>query len=221
VLLLLLLLLLLLGLEVPVAPRRHVRQTSATAAMGTNNPSEDQLQLVESRIIALADTVVDPGLPMDGDSYFDEHGFDLESAAGQLSAKLKRYCADQEGLEPSLEDHPQVRRMARYLLENVDYEVLDTPLPPELLSMKATAIKSTSGSGTAVGGVPRHLVIYGGVALAVLAIFLVLYFVLGSGGVADDGTAKPHHEGGHRHSGGGSGGGGGGGRGRAWRNQSQ
>ena len=47
--------------------------------MGTNNPSEEQLALVEQRIIALADTVVDPGLPMESDSYFDEHGFDLES----------------------------------------------------------------------------------------------------------------------------------------------
>ena len=28
--------------------------------MGTNNPSEEQLALVEQRLIALADTVVDP-----------------------------------------------------------------------------------------------------------------------------------------------------------------
>ena len=52
--------------------------------MGTNNPSEEQLALVEARIIQLADTCVDPGLPIESDSYFDEHGFDLESASGQV-----------------------------------------------------------------------------------------------------------------------------------------
>ena len=52
--------------------------------MGTNNPSGEQLALVEARIIQLADTCVDPGLPIESDSYFDEHGFDLESASGQV-----------------------------------------------------------------------------------------------------------------------------------------
>merc|ERR1740138_401049 len=113
--------------------------------MGTNNPTDEQLGLVESRIIALADTVVDPGLPMESDSYFDEHGFDLESAAGQLSAKIKAYCKDSDGPEPSLEDHPQVRRMARYLLENVDYEILEAPLGADLLQMKTKTASKVGG----------------------------------------------------------------------------
>lgn len=172
--------------------------------MGTNNPSEEQLALVEARIIALADTVVDPGLPMDENSYFDEHGFDLESAAGQLAVKLKAYIKDAEDVEPSLEDHPQVRRMARYLLENVDYEVLEAPLSNELLQMKAgTSPKGSAGGG---GGALSRPALLGGLALIVL-VLCVLAFVMFGGGDA----AKSHGHMGNLHTA--TYGGGGGGRG--------
>ena len=187
--------------------------------MGTNNPSEEQLALVEQRIIALADTVVDPGLPMESDSYFDEHGFDLESAAGQLATKIKAWCKNAEGLEPSLEDHPQVRRMARYLLENVDYEILEAPLEAAVLKMNVKGA-STSGGSSMAGG-SRTLLYVGLVALVVLACVAMLYLLSGD-------ATKPHHlhapGGGGGGGGGGGSGGGGGGRGgrggRGWRNDS-
>ena len=170
--------------------------------MGTNNPSEEQLALVESRIIALADSCVDPGLPLDSDSYFDEHGFDLESAAGQLAAKLKAYCKDAEGLEPSLEDHPQVRRMARYLLENVDYEVLEAPLSNDLLSSKKPAAKSAAGGGGALlFGFPRPAVI--GAALLLLVIICALVFFLSG---ASTPSLESKHGAPHVHAAGGRGG---------------
>lgn len=170
--------------------------------MGTNNPSEDQLALVEQRIIALADTIVDPGLPMESDSYFDEHGFDLESAAGQLAAKLKTYCKNAE-VEPSLEDHPQVRRMARYLLENVDYEILEAPLSKDLMQMKDASSSKASGATT---GSSKTL-IYVGLAFLVLFVCAALFVMLGGGG------SKPEHQFHALTSGGGGGRGG-----RKWRN---
>ena len=57
----------------------------SASSMGTLNPTDEQLELVESRIIALADTIVDPGLPLEADSYFDEHCFDLESTVGSAA----------------------------------------------------------------------------------------------------------------------------------------
>ena len=176
--------------------------------MGTNNPSEEQLALVEQRLIALADTVVDPGLPMESDSFFDEHGFDLESASGQLSAKIKAYCRDPEGVEPSLEDHPQVRRMARYLLENVDYEILEAPLSPELMQMKPKA----QSKAVAVAG--NRNVIYGALVAVVLLICVALYVGLGGG------SASAPHEHGAAHFHAPERGGGRGRAGRAWRNGS-
>jgi hypothetical protein len=179
--------------------------------MGTNNPSEEQLELVEKRIIALADTCVDPGLPMESDSYFDEHGFDLESAAGQLASKIKAYCKNAEGLDPSLEDHPQVRRMARYLLENIEFDILEAPLSSELLQMKAKggAISKSTGGGGA-GGLSR-IALLGAVAFFVLLV-CVLAFVFMGGGVgtkAHMSHIHPAASGGPRL-----------GKGRGWRNGS-
>ena len=150
--------------------------------MGTNNPSDEQLELVESRIIELADSCVDPGLPIESDSYFEEHGFDIESAAGQLTAKLKAYCRDAD-VAPSIEDHPQVRRMARYLLENVDYDILSAPISSELLKSKPKSGGSTSGGGGGGGGggLTRGKMAVAAVLL-VLALFLIYFFVLSGGG---------------------------------------
>ena len=182
--------------------------------MGTNNPTDEQLELVESRIIALADTIVDPGLPLEADSYFDEHGFDLESAAGQLSAKLKLYCKDAEGVEPSLEDHPQVRRMARYLLENVDYDILSAELSSELLSSKPAAAGGGGGGAIAAPDTKKMTMIVGAILL-VLALCAVLYFFVFSGGAkaAEGGIDMSSMTGGGR-------GGRGGGRAHRFRNGS-
>ena len=181
--------------------------------MGTNNPTDEQLELVESRIIALADTIVDPGLPLEADSYFDEHGFDLESAAGQLSAKLKLYCKDAEGVEPSLEDHPQVRRMARYLLENVDYDILSAELSSELLSSKPAA--AGGGGGAIAAPDTKKMTMIVGAILLVLALCAVLYFFVFSGGAkaAEGGIDMSSMTGGGR-------GGRGGGRAHRFRNGS-
>ena len=103
--------------------------------MGTNNPSEEQLELVTSRIIELAQSLF-PYIALDDNSYFDEAGFD-DAMSAQLQAKLTEWLGSAEGVTPSPEEHPQPRRMARYLLENVDYdEVLAPPLSPALLSGK-------------------------------------------------------------------------------------
>ena len=138
------------------------------------------------------------------------------SRVWQLSAKIKAYCKEAEGLEPSLEDHPQVRRMARYLLENVEWETLEAPLSPELLQMKGKSSSASRTGGTVVAGLPRH-VLYGGLVFAVLLICVVLFVMLGGGG-GGAAAAKPAHEHvmSHPHASGR-----GGRAGRGWRNGSE
>eukprot|EP00310_Coccolithus_braarudii_P014182 CAMPEP_0183352262 /NCGR_PEP_ID=MMETSP0164_2-20130417/28852_1 /TAXON_ID=221442 /ORGANISM="Coccolithus pelagicus ssp braarudi, Strain PLY182g" /LENGTH=182 /DNA_ID=CAMNT_0025524655 /DNA_START=54 /DNA_END=602 /DNA_ORIENTATION=+ len=177
--------------------------------MGTNNPSEEQLDLVTNRIIEIAETCIEPGLPIEADSYFEEHGFDLESASVQLTAKLKLYCKDTEGIEPTVEEHPQVRRMARYLLENVDYDILEKKLSQEVLKPAGKAMSTGGGLGE------RGIYFYGAVVLAVLVIALLLFFMLGGSstpidtGTVVDAAAAGHHAAGR-----------GGRGGRGWRNGS-
>ena len=96
--------------------------------MGTNNPSDEQLELVTGRIVELAQSLY-PYVALEDNSYFDEAGFDDEMSA-QLQAKLVEYIGNAEDVTPSLEEHPQPRRLARYLLENVDYEEVRLLLSP-------------------------------------------------------------------------------------------
>ena len=164
--------------------------------MGTNNPSEEQLTLVQSRIIDLAASIAEEASMLEANSYFDEMGFDVESNGAQLSAKLKEYCAGSENIDdvdPSIEDHPQPRRMARYLLENVEYEILEKALDPKLLSSKpaveVTAIKSAGGGsgGAMLFGYPRNLVL--GLAAILILMVLAIGMVLQAGG----GSASSNH----------------------------
>lgn len=171
--------------------------------MGTNNPSEEQLELVTNRIIEIAETCTEPGLPMEADSYFEEHGFDLESASQQLVMRLKAYCKDADGVEPTLEEYPQVRRMARYLLENVDYEILEKPLSNELL--KPVGKSSTPSSG-------RGVVFYAAV-LAVVVVLLMLIFMVSGSSKPQPAIKAAEAAIGHVRSGRG-------GKGRGWRNGS-
>ena len=68
-------------------------------------------------------------MALDANSYFDEAGFDDEMSA-QLQAKLTEYIQSADEVVPSPEEHPQPRRMARYLLENVDYDEARHSLSP-------------------------------------------------------------------------------------------
>ena len=82
-------------------------------------------------IISIASALY-PYVALDANAYFDDAGFDDEMSA-QLQAKLTEYIQSADGVVPSPEEHPQPRRLARYLLENVDYEevrLLFSPPPP-------------------------------------------------------------------------------------------
>ena len=182
---------------------------------GTNNPSEEQIELVQSRVIELAQSLADEASMLDANAYFDECGFDIESRGQQLSAKIKQYCEgaeDLEDLEPSIDDHPQPRRMARYLLENIDIEILEKPLSADLVKSKpavsVTAIKSTGGGGdeAMIFGYPRNLVI------ALIVVLLLMAGAIGFVVMKSSGGGAPIHVGG--------GGGGRGGKGKGWRNRS-
>jgi hypothetical protein len=86
--------------------------------MPTSNPSDEELELVTSRILELAQSLY-PYVALDENAQFEEAGFDDEMAA-ELASRLHAYCDNMEGLNPSpLEDQPTPRRMARYLLEEV------------------------------------------------------------------------------------------------------
>ena len=81
-------------------------------------------------IISIASALY-PYVALDANAYFDDAGFDDEMSA-QLQAKLTEYIQSADGVVPSPEEHPQPRRLARYLLENVDYEevrLLRSPPP--------------------------------------------------------------------------------------------
>ena len=158
---------------------------------------------------------------LDANAYFDECGFDIESRGAQLSAKIKEYCEGAEDLaelEPSIEDHPQPRRMARYLLENVDVEILEKPLSAALVKSKpavsVTAIKTIGGDDGDVAmlfGYPRNLV------LALIVVLLLMAGAIGFVVMSSSGGGAPVHAGG---GGGGRGGGLGRGKGKGWRNGS-
>ena len=79
-------------------------------------------------IISIASALY-PYVALDANAYFDDAGFDDEMSA-QLQAKLTEYIQSADGVVPSPEEHPQPRRLARYLLENVDYEEVRLLLSP-------------------------------------------------------------------------------------------
>ena len=49
------------------------------------------MELVQSRIIELAQSLREEAAMLDATGYFDEFGFDLEASGAQLTAKLKAY----------------------------------------------------------------------------------------------------------------------------------
>ena len=140
---------------------------------GTNNPTEEELELVTAKIIEIANVVTDDACMLEPQGYFDECGFDIEARGNALNVKLKEWSQNAEDVEPLIEDHPQPRRMARYLLENVDYAVLAAPLSAELLKKPTTAVKPAGG----VGGLSRNRVMLI-LAVVILLICLALLFAL-------------------------------------------
>ena len=91
---------------------------------GTSIPSEEQLALVTARVIEIASAISERAASLDGSGYFEDSGFDDEERGEALSARLLEYCGSDEELDTNIDDHPQPRRMARYLLEHVEFEVL-------------------------------------------------------------------------------------------------
>lgn len=174
----------------------------------TSNPSEEHLELVTSRIIDIAQAVC-PFVSLDDNSYFDEAGF-VKEMSSELHRRLLVYVNHAEGVNPSLEDYPQPRRMARYLLENVEIEVLETPLAPCLLEeFTPDARKAEAGI---IAWTRKHSVL---AAITVLVvIFLCVLIVFALRGAASEGQAQltKHEHVGTRH--------GGRGKGVGWRNGS-
>ena len=167
----------------------------------TSNPSEEQLELVGQRIIDMAQAIC-PFVALEAETYFDEAGLD-DAMCKELFKRVIAYIENPADVEPNLEDHPSARRLARYLLENVEYEILEAPLNPKLLAeMEETPAAS---GGALIMGLPRNVVLGGAVAL-VLILCLLAFFMLsgsssGAAGAAavagDAGAAKPHS--GHGH----------------------
>ena len=132
---------------------------------GTSNPSEEQLALVTARVIEIASAISETAASLDGSGYFEDSGFDDEERGAALSARLLEYCGSVEELDPNIDDHPQPRRMARYLLENVEFEVLQAPLP-SALSAKP---KEVAGEGAGLSK---------GVKFGATLAFVAMLFVL-------------------------------------------
>lgn len=184
----------------------------------TSNPSEEQLEFVTGRIIDIAQAVL-PFAMLDADTYFDEAGFD-EGLSAVLQERLAAYCGQADDVLPSVEDHPQPRRMARYLLENVDYDVLEAPLPAALLAEAPTTggpakggLIGGTGSDAVLLGYPRHLVIAAAATLLLLLLACIALYLTTGRETADAGAAR------HRHHGEGFVAGGRG-KGAGWRNRS-
>eukprot|EP00316_Scyphosphaera_apsteinii_P017128 CAMPEP_0119308862 /NCGR_PEP_ID=MMETSP1333-20130426/12813_1 /TAXON_ID=418940 /ORGANISM="Scyphosphaera apsteinii, Strain RCC1455" /LENGTH=185 /DNA_ID=CAMNT_0007312731 /DNA_START=23 /DNA_END=580 /DNA_ORIENTATION=+ len=168
----------------------------------TSNPSDEQLDLVTSRIIDLAQALY-PYVALDENANFDDAGFDDEMSA-ELTTRLIAYCGHKDGICPApLEDQPTPRRMARYFLEEVDWEVLEQPLDRRLLSPPAPKTKSSS---VLLLGFPRNFVLaIGVVVLIVLLVILFLVFSSSAPSATPQVQNVPpgtHHGGQGRHGGG-------------------
>ena len=99
--------------------RAATRHLAAVAPRAELDPSLTP-PVPSAGIISIASALY-PYVALDANAYFDDAGFDDEMSA-QLQAKLTEYIQSADGVVPSPEEHPQPRRLARYLLENVDYE---------------------------------------------------------------------------------------------------
>ena len=86
------------------------------------------------------------------------------------------YIENPEGVEPTLEDHPSARRLARYLLENIDYDVLEQPLSFELLA----EMEEPKPAAALIMGYSRNTVL-AGVAALVLVLCVLAFVLLGGG----------------------------------------
>lgn len=137
----------------------------------TSNPSEAQLDHVTSRIIEMAQAVC-PFAILEADTYFD-HSLDPPMCE-ELLRRVHIYIEHADAADPNFEDHPSPRRLARYLLETVDYDILEAPLLPKLL---ADFSPDSHDRGSAWSVRSRWLL-----GLAVLAACLcVLALLLGGG----------------------------------------
>lgn len=181
--------------------------------MGTNNPSEEQLDLVTGRIIEIAQAVC-PYIALEQDSYFDEMGFE-GPLARELTTRLNTYVGNAEDVQISLDECPQPRRMARHMLENVEYDVLEKPLNAALLR-EADDFDAPKEVGSGLAG--KRNIILAVVAILVLVLCIVAFIVLGGGG--SNASSESGESAGHGGQGRAHGGGGHGGRGKAWRNGS-
>ena len=107
--------------------RAATRHLAAVAPRAELDPSLTP-PVPSAGIISIASALY-PYVALDANAYFDDAGFDDEMSA-QLQAKLTEYIQSADGVVPSPEEHPQPRRLARYLLENVDYEEVRLLLSP-------------------------------------------------------------------------------------------
>ncbi|KAL1503300.1 hypothetical protein AB1Y20_011352 [Prymnesium parvum] len=139
----------------------------------TSNPSEEQLDLVSGRIIEIAQAIC-PYVALEAETYFDA-ALD-EDMCAELFKRVIVYIENPEGVEPNVEDHPSARRLARYLLETVEYDILAAPLNPKLL--KDMPLPSAGASSGLVMGYPRNVVVALAVA-AVLLLCILAFFLLG------------------------------------------
>ena len=126
--------------------------------MPTSNPSDEQLELVTGRVIELAQALY-PYVALDDGAYFDTAGFD-EHMAAELAARVEGYCRNADGVAISpLEEQPTPRRMARYLLEMVEWEVLEAPLSSALLAEpKDLEAGGSSAPSHALAAYPTQLI---------------------------------------------------------------
>ena len=162
------------------------------------------------RIVDIAQAVC-PFIALDDNSYFDEAGFVNEMGV-ELHRRLLEYTGTAEGIDPALDEHPQPRRLARYLLENIEYDVLEAPLASGLLDeFSPDAAKPKTGL---IAGLPRHYALAGMAVLLLVLICVVIFFTMGQPSSESEAQMLPKHD--HslgRH-------GGGRGKGAGWRNGS-
>jgi len=171
--------------------------------------------MVTTRIIEIAQAVC-PYIALENDSYFDEMGFE-GGLATELTTRLIVYAGNAEDVPISLDENPQPRRMARYLLENVDIEILEKPLTAALLKEVDDLDGSVKPDGSGGNGRSRNLML-AIIAVVVLVLCIAAFIMLGGGGSQPEPLLTTH--GGHRGGGAPPGGPGGGkGKGR-WRNSS-
>merc|ERR1712137_399030 len=93
----------------------------------------------------------------------------------ELTSRIHKYCDYADGVIASLEEHPQPRRLARYLLENVDYEILEQPLSSGLLAGPSEPVAKDSPG--LIAGFPRHYVFAAALVIVLIVLLLVFFFM--------------------------------------------